>query len=215
MLAFLAVAQEQDPVRRKHAFGERPLSALEASWAPASTRRRVAARICDTALGLAVCSLGLSLPQVMFVALGGEPGGVLVALTMVVFAALFGGWFFLRVVRLVWWGCTVGQRIAGIRVVQHEDGRPPAWGRAFRRWTLPRGKSDLALVTDLLAHRDDKALGQCLHDRRARTVVVLTDIEDGFARERERRRRFVLGGVVAVLAVASIAVPATVIVLVA
>lgn len=70
-------------------------------------------------------------------------------------------------------GCTVGQRVAGIRVVREEDGiRPPGWRRSGRRYALPRSAQTFGLISDSWEQRNDKRLGQCMHDRRAKTVVV-------------------------------------------
>ncbi|TDD74240.1 RDD family protein [Actinomadura darangshiensis] len=139
--------------------------------------------------------------------------------------------FLLRVGGIVWWGCTIGQRVAGIRVVQEEDGtRAPGWRRSFRRYVLPRSTSSFALISDPWQHRDDKRLGQCLHDRRANTVVVRAQAppapaESGrlsavgtpgsFAADdhvrrweaRERKRRTALGSVLGTLGVAVLSAP--------
>ena len=83
------------------------------------------------------------------------------------------------------WGQTLGKRFVGIRVVERGTGRPPGWGRAVVRWSLPA----VAIVTEGLITGVGGVVGQLvflvvylpvawdplargLHDRLAGTVVV-------------------------------------------
>jgi hypothetical protein len=164
----------------------------------AGTRRRVAARVIDLLITAYLVPGGLL--SLFFVVLlsSGAPedlewvAGIFVAPVLAIF-------FLLRVARLAWFGCTVGQRVAGIRVVRLEDGtRHPSWRQALKRWTVPRSQAVLPPVGDIQAHEQDRPLGRCLHDRNAGTVVVLAR-----ATTRERVHRIVLGSLLAVLMAAT------------
>jgi hypothetical protein len=136
--------------------------------------------------------------------------------------AAIGGAFFLRVALVVLWGCTVGQRIAGIRVL-HVDGiQRPTWGQAIDRWKMTWGSASSPGVgpwDDVIAFARDDTARRCFHDDRALTVVVLAEppappeaseppvSADAEAwRARERRRRISLG-VVSVLVALLVAAP--------
>ena len=144
----------------------------------ASTRQRVAARLID----LATAVMALLTPQLLLMGLviGMDtgrssdlvaPAVLLSMLTMVWF------WMFLRVVRLVLWGCTVGQRIAGIRVVRLDDLRYPGWKQAFKRWMPTWGGHTTPAMSpwgDVASHRKNRRTRGCLHDQAAGTVVIRT-----------------------------------------
>ncbi|MFA1543133.1 RDD family protein [Actinomadura monticuli] len=139
----------------------------------ASTRQRVAARAVDFLVAVLVLLAAVSpVYAFVFLAEGFSSSQMLWVAVPVTLLAMVGP-ALLRVGAIARWGCTLGQRVAGIRVVCVEDGtRPPGWRRSFRRYTLPRASSSVPLITDPWAHRKDERLGQCLHDRRAKTVVV-------------------------------------------
>lgn len=148
----------------------------------ASTGRRIVARSID----LVVTPLTMGIPALLLMTvlfkvadtgsgLTGIAIGIAVAGGLV---STVGGWFLARVVRFARYGCTVGQRIAGIRVVRLEDGvRNPGCGQAFRRWMVPWGggigPGPLTPLGDIWAYRRDTRTRQCLHDERSETVVVL------------------------------------------
>lgn len=198
----------------------------------ASTEQRLAARVVDGAVAFVVVMAGLS--PVYVVGLFFEDASFS-WMAWVGIPAVFLGVFamvLLRVGGIARWGCTVGQRVAGIRVVRQEDGmRPPGWHRSFKRYALPRGSSSIPLITDPWEHRKDGRLGQCLHDRRAKTVVVLAQAPPAPAEtgglavlgssgsgavgvdhvrrweRRERRWRIALGSIAGVLGVTVLAAP--------
>ncbi|MEU8803073.1 RDD family protein [Spirillospora sp. NPDC048819] len=167
----------------------------------ASGRQRAAARLID----VAAVTLAMMAPQ--FLLIGGVIGvdgiGVSSDLMMVMavaaMLAMIWLWMFLRVVRLVLWGCTVGQRIAGVRVIRLDDLRFPGWKEAFRRWQPTWGSHvspGAGPWSDLLAYRGDERTRRCLHDRIAGTVVIR------FA-EAEPVRRAVLAATLPVAALAT------------
>lgn len=199
----------------------------------ASTGQRLGARVIDTLAAFTVVMAGLS----PLYALGLLSDGASSSMTawVVIPTAFLGvvSMVLLRVGGIGRWGCTLGQRVAGIRVVRHEDGMgPPGWRRSFTRYVLPRSSSSFPLITDPLEQMNDRRLGQCLHDRRARTVVVqaqappepeetgglaalrspgsgTTAPSDHVRRweKRERGRRIMIGSAVGVLAAAILVSP--------
>lgn len=46
-------------------------------------------------------------------------------------------WFFYETGSVALWGRTLGKRIAGIRVVNAQNGAIPGWGKAIGRWAVP------------------------------------------------------------------------------
>lgn len=154
----------------------------------ASGGRRVTARLIDT---LVVTPLTMMMPEamlmvVLFKVADTDSGLTRFAMGVAVsggFVSAIGGWFLARVVRLVRYGCTVGQRIAGIRVVRLKDGvRDPSWSQALRRWMVPWGsaigRGPLTPFGDLMAYWRDNRTRQCAHDQKSETVVVLTQSSD-------------------------------------
>ena len=198
----------------------------------ASTRQRVGARVVDVLVALLALVTALSPFYTVVLMSDGfrASAGIWVALPVVLVA--MAGPVLLRVGAIARWGRTLGQRVAGIRVVRKEDGTsPPGWGRSLRRAALPRSSSSFPLITDPWEQRNDQRLGQCLHDRRADTVVVrawappapvetgglaalgpseVPAAHHGHVRrweERERRVRVALGSAVGVPAAALAATP--------
>ncbi|QKW35970.1 RDD family protein [Actinomadura sp. NAK00032] len=202
----------------------------------ASTRQRVAARAVDFLVAVVVLLVAVS-PVYAFVFLAeGSSSSQLMWVAVPVMLLAMVGPALLRVGGIARWGCTVGQRVAGIRVVCAEDGtRAPGWRRSFRRYTLSRASSSVPLITDPWEHRKDERLGQCLHDRRAKTVVVLAQAppapvdSGGLAvlgssgsgavgvehvrrwERRERRWRVALGSIAAVLGVTVLGAPVAIV----
>ncbi|WP_157438330.1 RDD family protein [Actinomadura latina] len=198
----------------------------------ASTGQRLAARAIDFLVAFTVVLAAIS-PVYAVALLSDASSSSSVILWVAVPAAFIGmaSPFLLRAGTIARWGCTLGQRVAGIRVVRQEDGlRPPGWRRSFRRYVLPRSSSSFALFTDPWEHRNDERLGQCMHDRRAGTVVVQAQAppapeeSGGLAvlrssgaavpsdhvrrwERRERGRRVALGSAVGVLAAAILVTP--------
>lgn len=166
----------------------------------ATGRQRAAARLIDAvAMGLAA-----AVPQtvLMGVVLSVDVSfEVMAAAALASMVAVLLLWVVLRVVRVVLWGCTVGQRIAGVRVIALDDLRSPGWAAAFRRFAPTWGSHVSPGVgpwSDVLAHRRDERTRQCLHDRAAGTVVVQ-------AEEGEPVRRAVLAATLPVAAAATVA----------
>ncbi|XVQ07698.1 RDD family protein [Spirillospora sp. CA-255316] len=160
----------------------------------AGSGRRVKARIIDLLLTVYLVPGGLLALFLTLMLLTGTAedlewvAGIFIAPVLVTL-------FLLRVARLAWSGCTVGQRVAGLRVVRLEDGvRRPSWRQSLKRWMIPRSQAIIPLLDDIRAHEQDQRLGQCLHDRNAGTVVVLAR-----ATARERAHRIVLGSTLAIL----------------
>ncbi|MFD0851392.1 RDD family protein, partial [Actinomadura adrarensis] len=148
----------------------------------ASTRRRVVARLLD--MGVAYIATMATVGSAMAVALL-SPDFEFAQMAWVVLTAMvltFVASTLLRVARLVWWGCTVGQRIAGIRVVQEHNGLRPTWRQAFNRWVVHNRMIMIPLLNDVVRHRRDQRLGQCIHDRQAGTVVVMAQAPPPAAR---------------------------------
>ncbi|MCP9947097.1 RDD family protein [Actinomadura madurae] len=140
----------------------------------ASTRQRLAARAFDFLATFLVAMVAVS-PIYVFLHVADSSTSTSAILGLVVPVLIFGmaGPVLLRIGTIAQWGCTVGQRVAGIRVVREEDGiRPPGWRRSGRRYALPRSAQTFGLISDSWEQRNDKRLGQCMHDRRAKTVVV-------------------------------------------
>ncbi|MFD0538327.1 RDD family protein [Actinomadura luteofluorescens] len=138
----------------------------------ASTRQRVAARVLDLLAAFFVVMVAVSPVYGVALLSDGSSTSFLWATAPVVVLGMASP-LLLRVGGIVRWGCTLGQRVAGIRVVREEDGtRPPNWRRSFRRYALPRNSASLPLISDPWVYRKDERLRQCLHDRRAGTVVV-------------------------------------------
>lgn len=176
----------------------------------AGARRRVVARLIDHTSVLVAWAAAVALVLVM-------PDEVPDALAVVLAVAFpltaIGGAFFLRVALVVLWGCTVGQRIAGIRVL-HVDGiQRPTWGQAIDRWKMTWGSQSSPGVgpwDDVIAFAKDDTARRCFHDERALTVVVLAeppapaDAEAWWAREWRVR---ILLGVVSVLVALVVAAP--------
>lgn len=99
---------------------------------------------------------------------------MIVVLMVAMFAGITVSFVVLRIGLIAWWGCTAGQRIAGLRVVRHPEGTPArGWRLALKRWFVMRGRSSLGPLDDLWSIVNDPQLRRCDHDRRAGTVVVL------------------------------------------
>lgn len=146
----------------------RPVPAL------ASTEQRVAARLIDFVV-VTFTLMALQLLLLGWTITGDVTSEVMTAMAFAAVLAILWIWAFLRVFRLVMWGCTVGQRIAGIRVVRLDDLRYPSWKQAFSRWSPTWGgttTSGNGPWSDLLAYRRDELTRRCLHDMRAGTVVI-------------------------------------------
>ncbi|MFG2091409.1 MULTISPECIES: RDD family protein [unclassified Spirillospora] len=143
----------------------------------ASGRQRAAARLID----VVAVAMAMMAPQSLLmggiIGLDGHeiPAGLMMAMALAALLVMIWLCLFLRVFRLVLWGCTVGQRIAGLRVVRLADLRFPGWKESFRRWQ-PTWGSHVSPGTgpwsDLLAYRRDERTRRCLHDRAAGTVVI-------------------------------------------
>ncbi|GAA1862613.1 RDD family protein [Actinomadura bangladeshensis] len=203
----------------------------------ASGRQRLAARAVDSLAAFVLVMAGLS-PVYVFGLLFDDAS--FPWMTWVGIPTAFLGVFSMVLVRvggIARWGCTLGQRVAGIRVVRQEGGlQPPGWRRSFRRYALPRSSSSIPLITDPWEQTHDRRLGQCLHDRRARTVVVRaqappvpaesgglavlrssgpgTAVSGDHVRRwerRERGRRIAIGSAVGTVAAAVLAAPVAVV----
>lgn len=196
----------------------------------ASTRQRVAARVLDLLAAFFVVLAAVSPVYAVALLSDGSSTSCLWATAPVAVLGMAGP-LLLRVGGIVRWGCTLGQRVAGIRVVREEDGtRPPNWRRSFRRYALPRNSASLPLISDPWVCRKDERLRQCLHDRRAGTVVVRaeappapaetgglaalgspspTGLPDHVRRweARERKQRIALGSTLGVLGATVLSAP--------
>lgn len=168
----------------------------------ATTRSRVWARLIDLLITI-LASLGLlAIPMALMQVLDDRAisDSAFLAMEFVALALVPAVWMLLRVALTVWSGATVGQRIMGIRPVMEEDGGRPGWRAAFRRWVYwgghSTGDTELPFLHDHLAHRRDKELGRCRHDRQAGTVVVRAGYSG--------RRRAVLAVVAGALVLAPI-----------
>ncbi|MES9536414.1 RDD family protein [Actinomadura sp. NPDC000600] len=197
----------------------------------ASTRQRVAARAIDLLVAFLMVLAAVSpVYAVVLLSDGSSSAATAWAAAPLVITGMAGPPL-LRVGGIVRWGCTLGQRVAGIRVVREEDGtRAPGWRRSFRRYVLPRSASPVPLISDPWVYRKDDRLRQCLHDRRAGTVVVRAQappapketgglaalgspspagLPDHVHRweARERKRRIALGSSLGVLGAAVLSAP--------
>jgi uncharacterized RDD family membrane protein YckC len=92
-------------------------------------------------------------------------------------------WFAYEVPATAWRGQTLGKRLFEIRVVRY-DGNPLGFGLSFARWFI-MALPNVALgwlapfqVADVLWCTWDRPLRQCLHDKRARGVVVQLGAQD-------------------------------------
>lgn len=92
-------------------------------------------------------------------------------------------WFAYEVPATAWRGQTLGKRLFEIKVVRY-DGNPLGFGLSFARWFI-MALPNLALgclfplqVVDALWCTWDRPLRQCLHDKRARGVVVQLGPQD-------------------------------------
>lgn len=144
----------------------------------AGTRRRVIARLLDfslAALVVLLCSAPPYLPLLLDVDLYGDGRSwVLVVLSVTTILSVLVALFVLRVLTIARWGRTLGQRIAGLRVVRQADGvSPPGWRAAYKRWVVPRHAGSFGGLQDIWMQPNDHELGRCRHDRLAGTVVVL------------------------------------------
>lgn len=141
----------------------------------ASGRQRVAARLLDLVAAL----LAMTAPQLLLIGVlmgvAGTSYELMVTMALTALLVMVLAWLFLRVVRLVLWGCTVGQRIAGIRVIGVDHARNPGWKQAFNRW-MPTWGGRLSPANtpwgDVAFYRLDRQPPGCLHDRAAGTVVI-------------------------------------------
>ncbi|MFI0357935.1 RDD family protein [Actinomadura sp. 9N407] len=178
----------------------------------ATGRQRLVARLLDL-VTIPLATLG---PYVLLilVAMGPESvqpdDAVLVVMIVVAAIASLAVYVFMRMGRLVLWGCTVGHRIAGIRLVGLDGVSKPGWKQAFGRWMPVWGSSSTPGLwpwDDYLVYRQDTHSRQCHHDRKALTVVVLAE-----NLPQDRKRRIVLAVVtaIAMLAVVAPVVRATV-----
>ncbi|TDC97272.1 RDD family protein [Actinomadura sp. 7K507] len=142
----------------------------------ASGRQRVAARLIDlVTLVLAVTAPQLLLTGAVVGADSLSSFDLVGVATVTIMLTMVWLWMFLRIVRLVMWGCTVGQRIAGIRVVGLDHLRYPGWKQAFKRWMPTWGGRGTPAMTpwgDVAAYQKDRRTRGCLHDRAAGTVVI-------------------------------------------
>ncbi|MEW2352855.1 RDD family protein [Spirillospora sp. NPDC029432] len=173
----------------------------------AGARRRTASRLIDYFAVVVVWTAALALPLLISASTPDAASGVLLAVVAVT-PVLTGtaGWYFLRVGRLARWGCTVGQRIAGTRVVTLDGVSNPSRRQAWKRWqptwgdnSSPSGPWDDYFAWKGSSGRRARA-GQCLHDLNAGTVVVLVGNVPG-----ERARRILLGAALAVAALVAVA----------
>ena len=95
---------------------------------------------------------------------------------LVLTLAFFLGWVAYRVTTTALWGSSVGRRIAGVRVVDADDGRsPPGWAKSWGRWGIPQAFGLVPLpgiggLAYLWAARDRHRRG--LHDLAVGTVVI-------------------------------------------
>ncbi|MBG6091922.1 RDD family protein [Actinomadura viridis] len=190
----------------------------------ASTRRRVIARLLDMLVTLILFMTAMT-PAYAFIFLAPDasPGKGMIA-TIASFWLAMAVWIALRVRLVARWGCTVGQRVAGIRVVRYEDGiSPPDRKQARKRrfGSYDEGGRMTQVFwpfSDVWIHIRDKELGRCGHDLNVGTIVVLAQAPppktgDGAPsapasgphaqiwERRERIRRGLLAALLAVLAV--------------
>jgi hypothetical protein len=181
------------------AHGERPVRMI------APTRRRVAARIIDLLALLMAMMAAISPSFLLTLWIEDTSSDLMLVVIGAGLVLAFGVHIVLRVGRLVWFGCTVGQRVAGIRVVRLADGAERlTWREAFRRWALPRGREIIPMLGDVWDHLRDDELGRCLHDQRAGTVVILDPRRE---EPGVRARRIALGSVIGITAVALVLGP--------
>lgn len=89
------------------------------------------------------------------------------------------GWVY-EWAQLARWGRTVGKRVAGLRVVRAADGAPVTSGRAaLRALCYSPGPYHVPSYVPVLAQLNvlwmlwDRPLAQCLHDKAAKTTVVV------------------------------------------
>ncbi|MFB4315493.1 RDD family protein [Actinomadura sp. 21ATH] len=172
----------------------------------AGAGRRTASRLIDYLTVVVVWTAALTLALLIASVSGGAGGPVLVVVAMTPVLTGTAGWYFVRVGRLALWGCTVGQRIAGTRVVTLDGVSGPSRGQAWKRWQptwgdnySARGPWDDYFAWKGSGGRRARA-GQCLHDLNAGTMVVLA------ARTpRERTRRILLAALLAAGALAAVA----------
>jgi uncharacterized RDD family membrane protein YckC len=85
--------------------------------------------------------------------------------------------FAYQVPQNVLWGRTVGKRVVGLRIRPLLEDRPLTWGQATIRWgTYAIGTAltqGLFGIVDYLWPLWDKPWRQALHDKTARTIVVV------------------------------------------
>ncbi|MFC5182768.1 RDD family protein [Actinomadura harenae] len=136
----------------------------------AGVTRRVVGRVLDVVvMGAAVALIALVATRVMEVAGPKGAAAVMGVMTVADMAVVL----LLRTGALALFGWTVGQRLAGTRVVDAGTGEPfRGWRAAAGRRYVRRSRASLGVLDDLLSLTSDRALRRCDHDRRAGTIVV-------------------------------------------
>jgi hypothetical protein len=154
---------------------EMPVDDVRPVLRVATVSRRLLGRLLD--IGAVLASFSLIFGAAVLLPLmvtDRVPEALLIVLLVTMFSAVLVSFVILRIGLVAWWGCTAGQRIAGLRVVTYPDGTPArGWRPALRRWFIARGRSSLGPLDDLMTMLRDPKLRRCDHDERAGTVVVL------------------------------------------
>ncbi|MGI5165834.1 RDD family protein [Spirillospora sp. CA-253888] len=167
--------------------------------------RRIAGRLVDTAAALSAVAVPFCALPLIPAFLHEPPGWLLVTAFVLSLVFIAAAVVVLRIGSVAWWGRTLGQYVAGIRIVRHPAGTPArGWRTARARWffiALGRART-LGPPEDLHRMWADPELRRCEHDLAARTVVVRAERPD-------TARRVAVATALAAL-IAAVAVPASV-----
>ncbi|MFF7153750.1 RDD family protein [Streptomyces sp. NPDC008139] len=182
-------AGEERPAPWRPPAGDPFLSMISAQGRPGALVRRFAARVVDTVLFCAVTAaaavpLGTAAyhhihTKVDDAKQSGETvkvwlidGTTGLELAVVLLVAVLAG-LLLEVLPTVKWGCTLGKKLVGLRVLDVEAQIPPTFGPSLRRWLTHTVLDVLVVgVIGLAWCLFDRPWRQCWHDKAARTFVA-------------------------------------------
>jgi uncharacterized RDD family membrane protein YckC len=161
-----------------------PPPAAGAALVLADPARRLAARFVDGILTFFIMLAGgLTVTAVFLAVYRGDMDRAGPEYGVPMMIVLLGTPFLYEWYQLVRCGATIGKRLAGIKVVRAADGGPVPKGRAaLRALCYSPGIYHAPFYVPLLGQLNllwllwDKPLRQCLHDKAAKTMVVVGSV---------------------------------------